>query len=102
MTHALLSVPLVIALGLAFAAAVGPVGWLGAAIVVVAFWYGRERRDAERHFGLDPFAWRSLLWWRLLWPGCWYDDAKGDFVGPALVCLATGTAGFLFSRLALV
>lgn len=84
MTHALISIPLLALIGAIFAALVGPLGWPGAAIVIVAHWYGRERADAERHHGVDPYQWRDPEWWRLFWPGRWYADAREDFVAPAL------------------
>ena len=84
LSHAIISVPLMILIGGLFAWAVGPLGWVGGAITIIAHWYGRERRDAERHHDINPYEWRNPQWWRLLWPGCWYADARDDFLFPAI------------------
>jgi hypothetical protein len=55
-------------------------GWshpaIAGALVGIAFYYGREARDAEN---ADPSLYDRLA---VLWPGNWHRDMRSDFLWP--------------------
>lgn len=71
------------------ASAFGDLAQILGVVAVIAFYYGRERRDAERMMRIDPHDWRKPMFWKGLWPGIWPDDPYRDFIAPLLAAIGT-------------